>query len=240
MATELIFMKEFNLYECESKVLEVTEENDKYVVFLDQTVFYPQGGGQPFDKGTIESKNAKFIVDEVRFVDGIVKHIGRFEFGELNKNDIVKCSVDKIRRDLNSKLHSAGHVIDLAIKKLNLNWIPGKGYHFPEGPYVEYSGIFNELDKEKLKSDIEEECNELIKKGQETKLVFLNKDEARKYCDYIPENLPQDKPLRLVMYGNVAIFCGGTHVKNISEIKGMKIRKLKVEKNNLRVSYNII
>lgn len=238
--TELLFMKDFNIYECESFAQDIFKENDKDVVILDKTAFYPQGGGQPFDKGIIISDKAKFIVDEVRFIDGTVKHIGKFEFGTFNKGESVKCIVDKERRDQHSKLHSAGHVVDLSVRQLNLNWIPGKGFHFPEGPYVEYAGALDNLDKEKLKNDLEIVCNKLIEQGCETKLVFLkNKEELKKICENTPEYLPEDKPVRVVMYGDIAIPCGGTHVKNISEIKKMIIRKIKMEKNNIRVSYDI-
>ncbi len=101
---------------------------------MDGTIFYPQGGGQPYDQGVIESAKGKFLVEEVRFVDGIVKHIGMFERGSFEKGDEVTCHVDKARRDLHSRLHSAGHIVDMGMTELGLGWIPGKGYHFPDGP----------------------------------------------------------------------------------------------------------
>ena len=240
--TKLLYMEDFNFVECSAKIIDIIQEHDKkFTIILDQTVFYPQGGGQPYDKGKIVSNNAIFIVEEVRFIDGIVKHIGFFESGIFKQGDEVKCLVDKSRRDLHSKLHSAGHVVDIAVEKLNLNWIPGKAYHFPEGPYVEYAGSLENVDKEKLKVDIENLCNQLIQNGKETKLLFLsNKNELAKICKNVPDFLPDNKPIRVVMYGDIAIPCGGTHVKNIAEIKGMTIRKLKLEKNNIRVSYDII
>ena len=44
------------------------------------------------------------------------------------------------KRRLYARLHSAGHMLDIVVKNLKLGWIPGKGYHFPDGPYVEYNG----------------------------------------------------------------------------------------------------
>lgn len=238
-STELLYLENFNILESDAEVLDILQENGKEVVILDQTVFYPQGGGQPYDKGIIESPSGKFLVEEVRFVDGLVKHIGRFENGNFNKGEKVKCVVDKDRRILNSKIHSAGHVVDLAVIKLGLNWVPGKGYHFPDGPYVEYAGSLDGLDKEKLKADVENLCNEFIKEGRETKLLFMSKEEMKSVCHFVPDYIPEGKPARVVIYGDFGIPCGGTHVNNLSEIGSMRIRKVKEEKGNIRVSYNV-
>ena len=76
------------------------QEDDKTIIFLDKTIFYPQGGGQPFDKGIIENNRGIFLVEEVRFVDGLVRHCGRFKEGTFFKGDLVTCIVDKERREL--------------------------------------------------------------------------------------------------------------------------------------------
>src|SRR5579871_4429046 len=115
--TKLTYLENFNLLKDEATVLHIIQENNT-IIILDHTIFYPQGGGQQYDKGIMENKNGKFIVEEVRFIDGIVKHIGKFEHGTFNINDKVTCLVDQNRRELNSRLHSAGHVIDMAVDGL--------------------------------------------------------------------------------------------------------------------------
>ena len=237
--TKLLYLENFNLTECEANVLDIFEENDKAIIILDQSCFYPQGGGQPYDQGTIESKNAKFNVLEVRFVDGLVRHIGNFESGNFNKGEKVNCKVNKDRRSLNSKLHSAGHALDMAIESLNLGWVPGKGYHFPDGPYVEYEGNLEGQDMEKLKSDLENKCNGLINKDIETSLKFMSKDQMKEVCHFVPDYLPEGKPARVVFFANFGVPCGGTHVNNLSEIKSMIIRKIKQDGKNIKVGYDI-
>lgn len=237
--TKLLYLEDFNLLVSEAKVESVLEENGKTVVLLDQTVFYPQGGGQPYDKGSMESENAKFIVDEVRFVDGLVKHIGSFEKGTFRVGDSVKLLVDKERRILNSKLHAAGHVVDMGVTELKLNWIPGKGYHFPDGPYVEYAGSLEGMDKEKLKVDLENACNAFVQEGRETKVLFMEKDEMKDVCHFVPDYIPEGKPGRVVMYGDFGVPCGGTHVNNLSEIRHITIRKVKEEKRIIKVGYDV-
>ena len=237
--TKLLYLEDFNILQTQAKVEEVIEENGNHIVILDQTIFYPQGGGQPYDQGVIESPSAKFIVREVRFIDGVVKHIGSFENGGFSVGETVDLRVDADRRKLNSRLHSGGHVVDMAVTELKLGWIPGKGYHFPEGPYVEYKGSMDGLDKEKLKTDIETICNKFVVEKRETKLVFMAKDEMKSVCRFVPDYIPEGKPARVVMYGDFGVPCGGTHVNNLADIGQITVRKIKEEKGNIRVAYDI-
>src|SRR3989344_2453847 len=240
MSTKLIYLEDFSLLSSEARVVEVLEENGRHIVFLDQTVFYPQGGGQPYDQGVIKSSNGKFLVEEVRFVEGVVRHVGKFGHGGFVAGDTVNCSVDAQRRKLHSRLHSAGHVVDMAVTELQLNWIAGKGYHFPDGPYVEYAGSLEGLDKEKSKTDIENLCNKFIGEKRKTELRFMPKEEMYTVCHFVPDYIPEGKPARVVMYGDFGVPCGGKHVGNLSEIEKMSIRKVKDERGNIRVGYDVV
>lgn len=239
MNTELRYLENYTQLEDESRVVQVDEIEGRTIVVLDATIFYPQGGGQPYDQGVIESPVGKFIVREVRFVDGIVRHIGHFESGKFTNGEEVKCLVDKERRELNSKLHSAGHLVDMTVTDLNLGWTPGKGYHFPEGPYVEYEGSLEGQDVEKLKADLAKLCNEHIAKGLETKVMFMDKEKMKKVCRFVPDFIPEGKPGRVVMFGDFGVPCGGTHVINLSELGSVTIRKVKQEGANIRIGYNV-
>lgn len=237
--TKLVYLEDFTLLKDKATVLAITQENDRYCIILDRTIFYPQGGGQPYDMGIIENETGKFIVEEVRFIDGLVKHFGKFEHGSFKINDHVNCIVSSERRELHSRLHSAGHVVDMAITALKLNWIPGKGYHFPQGPYIEYAGSLEGLDKEKLKTEIENLCNKFIKEASSVATIFMSKEEMKKVCHHVPEYIPTEKPSRVVMYGSFGVPCGGTHVSNLEDIKKMHIRKIKQEGPNIRVGYEV-
>lgn len=237
--THLLYLEDFNLLECQAKVLDVLKEEQRDVVILDRSVFYPQGGGQPYDQGIIESPSGKLLVEEVRFVEGLVKHIGQFESGTIEKDEEVKCVVEKERRQLHSRIHSGGHVLDMAVTALKLPWIPGKGYHFPNGPYVEYQGSLEDLDREKLKADLEELCNKFVAEDRKTTLHFMEKEKMHEVCHHVPDYLPEGKPARVVMYGDFGVPCGGTHVSQLSELKQMSIRKIKPEGSMIRVSYDV-
>ena len=125
----------------------------------------------------------------------------------------------------------------MAVTSLKLGWIPGKGYHFPDGPYVEYTGNLDSINKEKLKEDIETLANRFIAQGQDTKILFMDKEDMKKVCHHVPEYLPSGKPTRVVMYGDFGVPCGGTHVSNLRDIGSISIRKIKQDGSNIRVGY---
>lgn len=239
MPTKLLYLEDMQALTAEAQVVEVSKEDDKDVVILDQTILYPQGGGQPFDQGVIESATGTLWVDSVRFSDGIVKHFGTFEKGSLNMGETVNCRVNAQRRALHSRVHSAGHVIDMAVAAMRLPWKPAKAFHFPEGPYVEYEGSLENLDKEELREQLEKLCNDSIHKGVATSIRFMNKEDMKDVCLFVPDYLPPDKPARVVMYGDFGIPCGGTHVADVRDIGAMTIRKLKAKGSTIRVSYAV-
>ena len=237
--TRLRYMEEMQRVDADARVAGVLTENDRAIVVLDETIFYPQGGGQPFDKGIIESDSARFRVDETRFADGVVRHIGAFERGEFQEGEAVRLEVDRGRRALMSRLHSAGHVVDMAVNAIGRDWIPGKGYHFPEGPYVEYAGALGESERDGLKAEIERRANELVSRAIETSIRFLDRDEMKNVCHFVPDYVPEGKPSRVVFYGTFGVPCGGTHVANLGAIGVIVIRKLKPSGGTVRVSYDI-
>src|SRR3990167_11024894 len=103
MNTKLLYMEDMGQLTCEAVVEKVEHKDGKAIVYLDQTVFYPQGGGQPYDTGFIDGKRSKLIVEEVRFVDGAVLHIGHFEGKDFNDGEAVSCKVDADRRRLHRR-----------------------------------------------------------------------------------------------------------------------------------------
>lgn len=229
MNTELLYMKNMHELTCSATIIETSSTDDKTIIILNQTIFYPQGGGQPYDTGIIKSEDNSFVfeVQEVRFINGKVHHIGIVQNGTIFLNTKVVCLVNKERRELNTRLHSAGHLVDLVLKEFNIDWIPGKGYHFPQGAYIEYTGDLEGYDSEKLKQDISNKAKEIITRNIQTRIVF---DELK---------LQNGKPTRIVYYGDFGIPCGGTHVTNLSDIRTITIRKIKKEKDAIRVSYEI-
>ncbi|GJN37647.1 hypothetical protein PR202_gb26624 [Eleusine coracana subsp. coracana] len=108
--TRLAYFDDMWALRSHATVLDVhQEESGRQAVVLDATVFHPQGGGQPADKGIISAGGARFLVEDVRTKDGVVYHYGRFEGSEegcgheFNQGEKVSLEVDEERRSLNSR-----------------------------------------------------------------------------------------------------------------------------------------
>ncbi len=233
--TKLLYLDDFNVLSCEATVEDIKQTEDgKTAVILDQTCFYPRGGGQDWDTGTIKG-SSDFKVEEVRLdPEGVVWHIGT---GSLITGEPVDCEVDKKRRDENTKLHSAGHVIDMAVSELYPDWTPQKGAHYSHMSFVEYGAECEDV--ESVREAIEQRIAELQEKGTENKLQFMGIDELKNVCRHVPEYLPTNKPTRVVMYGDFGVPCGGTHVKNIKDIGKIEVTKVKSKKGITKVSYRV-
>jgi Ser-tRNA(Ala) deacylase AlaX len=76
--------------------------------------------------------------------------------------------IDQEVRKKNARLHSAGHLLDVAVNRLKLDWRPGKGYHFQDSPYVEYIGVCE--DNQKVKEQLQKEIDDLLVSSPEAKV----------------------------------------------------------------------
>jgi Ser-tRNA(Ala) deacylase AlaX len=131
-------------------------------IILDMTVLHPQGGGQPTDKGVICNENTKVLIDRVVCLreTNVVKHIGTItqqaEDLSISAQSVfplgskVIVEVDLDRRNILSECHTAGHVVDAAMARCQQILPPLKGYHFLDGPYVEYAGNIPTEEREKV------------------------------------------------------------------------------------------
>src|SRR5579885_310312 len=241
--TKLIYLEHMQQLTCDAQVEAIEPENEKTAVYLDQTVFYPQGGGQPFDTGMITSSTATFIVDEVRYIEGAVAHKGHFQHGTFTPHEMVHCIVDSIRRSLNARLHSAGHVVDMAVESLPLSWEPTKAYHFPDSPYVEYTGNLDTMNVDELQNTIQQLCNSYIEQNLPVSCRFVSLTELKQLCKHVPANfanLAPEKPIRIVLIDTFAVPCGGTHIRSLQELGSMVITKIKKKGDTIRVGYDVV
>lgn len=250
MATKLLYLEDFDVVECEAVVEGSGEtadennhdgENDRMEVMLNQTCFYPRGGGQDWDTGEIRSDSGVFKVEEVRLDEnGVVHHFGSFVSGELKVGETAQCKVDKERRSDNTRLHSAGHIIDMAASTLVPDWIAGRGAHYPHMSFVEYEVPEDAVADESFQTALQAKIDELLKSDYENKTMFIDKSEMSQYCHHVPDNIPTNKPSRIVLYAdNFGIPCGGTHVKRVTEIGGVTVTKIKIKKGIAKVSYAV-
>lgn len=225
-------------------------DDGRHALILTSTIFYPQGGGQPSDSGfiTIGDLDTKFVVEDVRSKDGIVFHYGFIENSsgkfdlEHAKGREVFLYVNKSHRELNSRLHSAGHLLDVCLLNVGLGHLqPGKAYHFPDGPFVEYKGTIPQNELQNKREELELEANALISRGGKVSAAVLPYEEASELCGgCLPDYIPKGSTPRIVQLGNYPGGpCGGTHVYDISEIISIKVNQLRTKKGVTKVSYTV-
>ncbi|ORX67639.1 hypothetical protein DL89DRAFT_269410 [Linderina pennispora] len=235
MPTELLYFDDTYLFAGAATVLgvtcssETTDDPDlakalskaQHAVILDQTLFYPQGGGQPTDVGTISSNNAVFSVKHVFSYNSVVYHLGEFSEGEFSTGDSVVLSVDEAVRRQNAKCHSGGHTIFSLIKDSQWPMVEKKGHHFTDGAYVEFTGIMpDEIDKDKFQAMVDKVISDNVEVTAYTK----------------------EDGLRYVKVGDfVENPCGGTHIKSTGELGKLVIRKIARRKgqNLTKISYTV-
>jgi misacylated tRNA(Ala) deacylase len=110
--TKALFLVDSYLKECKAKVISVKDE--KFVT-LDQTIFYPKGGGQPHDTGKIIKGDEEYNVVFVGKFSGEISH--ELDHAGLQVGDDVDCVLNWERRYKLMRSHTAAHVLQLFLTK---------------------------------------------------------------------------------------------------------------------------
>lgn len=249
-ATDALYQTDTHLFTSEATVLAVLplESGSGHYVVLDSTCFHPQGGGQPADAGTITSVEGgePFEVSMVKKdQSGVVRHEGgggqstpAFQVGSK-----VRCAVTEVGRRYNARVHSAGHLIDVAMTASGCTLKPTKGYHFTPGAYVEYEGKLDAAERDAIFAKLQGSMDQLIAQNISTVVQQVDAQQLDTAC---PLNaLPADRAMwgkgwvRVVNVGGQGCPCGGTHVKDTAELGKVKVQALKSKGKVTRVSYTV-
>ena len=223
--------------EFSAKVLAI-EENK---IVLDQTLFYPLGGGQNWDLGTLEGPNGRMDVVEVRGRDSIYHTIE--DIFELDVGDEVHGKIDFERRYAHMRMHTAQHLVSgIAYEMFDGVRTVGNQIH-TEKSRIDFKPI---QFTEEMLSDLQLEVNEQIQQGLEVTDSQMTRDEInsimpedRTNMDLLPSFI---NDLRVITIGDQQDLCpcAGTHVRNISEINGLEfIGKKSKGKGTQRVTYQL-
>ncbi|PSG97996.1 alanyl-tRNA editing protein [Thermoplasmatales archaeon SW_10_69_26] len=200
---------------------EVVEASDDHLK-LDRTLFYPTGGGQPHDEGTIEVDGRQLSVTDVRKDHGDPLHEVT---GEVPAEGTpVTGEIDWTRRHQLMRMHTAQHVLSAVVYDEWDAVTKGNQIH------TDYSRVDFDVDEvtEDELERIENACNEVFDddipvEGYEEERSRLKKriDTERTLLHLIPDHITT---LRVVEIGDVDITpCAGTHVERTGEIGEMRI-----------------
>ena len=248
---------------------QVTNDPEHYIVVTTETIFYAQGGGQPSDTGVMRSDehnstgSTSFSVQAVRHTSsGQIIHLGRFEENKSQTFAIgthVQQSVDGDRRRLNSRIHTAGHIVGLAVRHLSSTNASGssplvvelgsvtelKAQHYPEASFVDFRGLIDGKHKEAIQA----QCDEFVKQALPIKVYWWSETELREKCAMVPDNVAipvasiTDDGAALIravdIEGAGAYPCGGTHVTDTSLVGKVEVRKISRSKGISKVSYSV-
>jgi len=239
MKTKQLYLADAYVKEMDATVLEVLPESTgTWRMILDQTVFYPMGGGQPTDQGMLTSDTWKADVYMVMTKDGEIWHyvkapippaVGTKVHGVINWD----------RRFKNMRMHSAGHVIDFAMHQLGYcpsPLMPLKGDHGKK-PFIMYQGTVDGDIRQKL----EEKSNELVAKNLKFTTLFQPVEELKKEAIYLQPGLPINKPLRTLRLDTVgSVADGGTQVHSTSEVGKITIPSVESKEGNTIISYTLV
>lgn len=240
MATRKLYLESIEAAYLDEFTAEVVSIEDNKIV-LDQTLFYPLGGGQNWDIGTLEGPNGTLNVVEVRGRDSI--HHTVEDTYEISPGDEVKGKIDFERRYAHMKMHTAQHLVSgIAYELFDGVRTVGNQIHTKQSR-IDFKPI---QFTEDMLNDLQSRVNGVIQQN----LPVTDSEMTRKEINTImpPERTNMDllpsfiNDLRVVTIGDGLDLCpcAGTHVRNISEIGGIQfIGKKSKGKGTQRVTYQL-
>ncbi|WP_135667376.1 alanine--tRNA ligase [Halorhabdus rudnickae] len=220
--TDRLYYDDQERMEFEAVVLEVFEREDgEYDVVLDQTMFYPEGGGQPADHGTLSTEDVTAEVSDVQIHDGVIVHRTDADPGT---GDFVRGTVDSTRRRRLMQHHTATHVVVHAARQVL-------------GEHVRQAGAQKGTDSARIDvrhyepvtreevTEIERVANDIVTdNGQVTqKWPDRHEAEAEYGFDLYQGGIPEGEQIRIVQVDEDVQACGGTHVSRTGDIGTIKL-----------------
>ena len=202
--------------------VDTISEGDATLV-LDKTPFYGEGGGQIGDVGTLTSEKATLTVTDTKKTDGVYLHEVTLTEGEVKLGDMLTATVAAKSRRATMRAHSACHLLQAALREVL-------------GDHVEQAGSSVALDHTRFDfthfaamtaeeiAKVEALVNAYILSALEITMTEMPIDEAKKLGAMALFGEKYGNVVRVVKMGDASIeLCGGTHLKNTSEIGLFKI-----------------
>ena len=202
----------------------VTEATEEYVV-LDGTYFYPEGGGQPADRGTLSWNGGEATVRDVRKNHGDVRHYVESIEGEVPaEGTAVEGLIDAERRETLRRMHTAQHVVSRVVLDEFDAATAGNQIHTDRSRIDFEPASFDAADLDRIESL----ANEIVDRDVPVRKVERDRETVeretppgRTQLDLIPDHVD---PLRVVeIDGFDTCPCGGTHVDSTGAIGHIEV-----------------
>ena len=168
--TAELFRNDSYLKSCNSKIIKIEDDG----IILDQTIFYPEAGGQPGDKGKILIGNEQIDVLDTRYVNNEIIHVLE-NISNLSVDDEIECKIDWERRFNIMQVHTTLHLLCSLISA------PVTG-----GQINENKGRLDfDLESKPNKEEILEGLNNLIKQNYEVSISSISETELDEKPDLV-------------------------------------------------------
>lgn len=233
--TEKAYLKDSYLKECDATVTSVSE--GKYVI-LDQTIFYPRGGGQPHDTGKIIKDGMAYNVVYVVELSGEISH--EVDRPGLTEGEKVRCVLNWQRRYKLMRSHTAAHVFASLLCEGTGALITGNQINVDK---TRFDFSLDYYDRALIEQYIEK-ANRLFSTKIAVEWYELPREEALQIpgCIKMANAFPPDTPtLRIVEITGVDKQAdGGTHVRTLGEVGEITLLKTENKgRKNRRVYFSV-
>jgi len=211
------------MLEFKSKIIGV-EDNS---IILEETLFYPEGGGQPSDKGFLIISGRKVDVNGAKIVDGVVLHEVENTDGIMVGEEVYGKVYDDRRVRLMQN-HTATHILLSSIRDILGQHIWQAGAQKDERVSRLDVTHYKEVGTEEVLK-IEERANEIVRMNLPLHKQFVDRNDAESYFGFTlyQGGIPDGNKLRLVEIPGIdAEGCGGTHVDFTGEVGYIRIVKV--------------
>jgi alanyl-tRNA synthetase len=192
-----------------------------YQIVLDKTPFYPEGGGQVGDKGTLVSANESIEIIDTKKENNLILHFAKQLPENVTANFVAQVNTDL--RSSTSKNHSATHLMHLALRNILGTHVEQKG-SLVNSNYLRFDfSHFSKVSDEELRK-VENSVNAQIE--AQLQLVEHRNIPIKEALDKGAMALFGEKygdSVRMIEFGDSKELCGGIHVKNSAEIWHFKI-----------------
>lgn len=222
--TQALYHEDSYLREFEAQVLKSVAIEERSYVALDKTVFFPEGGGQPGDRGTMELQGISFDVLDTKPLGELVVHI--LDRPLQGEGMPAKGAIDWPRRYNNMKHHTAAHIIFSAARSvLNVKELRYMGFQISEDRVHLDLNRDEAITPDQIR-EIEKTANLTALKQLTVKTSLTTRDAAVKRFGSelgLTEVTPTGE-VRLVEVGDEDVsLCCGTHVRSTAEVVPIKI-----------------
>ncbi|PHH79284.1 hypothetical protein CDD82_2498 [Ophiocordyceps australis] len=240
------------LAEADQKLFKSVQPGDLSIQ-TSETIFHIQGGGQPSDTGTMVL-SPKTPAGEPAVLDvlavrrgggGAILHHCRM--ANSAPSDVaepgvsVEQKVDGDKRDLFSRVHTAGHVLGIAVRQL-ASQLPGvqesKGQHYPDDAFVQFQGTIGQ----DLRDSIQHGIDRLVAEDLPVTVSVLGHDKMAEHKIFVPDGFGylSAEGTRVVEIDGLGGYpCSGTHSISTARLGKVSITKMTTRKGATKIYYEI-